>query len=222
MRLYDYTKPWVTHVSLQNGSAVEDFGRADLYREPYNKPIVFDEVSYEGNLPQRWGQLTGQEMTARFWQGIIAGTYVTHGESFNAPNQNMWFTRGGELHGQSPAIIAFLETILDSPPAAGIEPIDKWQDVHTAGEAGNYYLIYFGMEKPDSWLFELPAAGLKNGMRFHVDLLDTWDMTVTPQTDEFVINVDGKYRVHSKAKMKIPMPKKPYMAVRVTRIPEGK
>src|SRR5262249_5778015 len=39
-RLYNHTRPWVTHVSLQNGSAVADFGRALLYRHVYNNPVA--------------------------------------------------------------------------------------------------------------------------------------------------------------------------------------
>ena len=31
--IYNHTRPWVTHVSIQNGSAVEDPGRATLYRD---------------------------------------------------------------------------------------------------------------------------------------------------------------------------------------------
>src|SRR5207253_3114828 len=31
--IYDPFKPWVTHLSVQNGSAVDDFGRAVIYRE---------------------------------------------------------------------------------------------------------------------------------------------------------------------------------------------
>ncbi|MDQ3848914.1 MAG: DUF4038 domain-containing protein, partial [Thermoproteota archaeon] len=79
---YEHWKPEFTHVSIQNSSAVEDFGRATLLRDAYFKPIVYDEVCYEGNLTQRWGQLSGEEMVHAFWQGIIAGTYVTHGETY--------------------------------------------------------------------------------------------------------------------------------------------
>ena len=152
-RLYDYSRPWVTHASLQNGSAVEDFGRAELYRDVYNKPIVLDEVKYEGDFPQRWGQLSAQEMVARFWQGTIAGVYVGHGETFTNPNGPVWTRDGGVLRGQSPPRIAFLKKILDTAPPEGIDPIDKWQDVHTAGKAGEYYLVYFGDAAPTSWLF---------------------------------------------------------------------
>src|SRR5262249_3305345 len=79
--IYNHTQPWVTHASIQNGSAVADFGRALLYRDVYRKPVVFDEVKYEGDIEQRWGNLSAEEMVHRFWQGAIAGTYVGHGET---------------------------------------------------------------------------------------------------------------------------------------------
>ena len=222
LRLYDYTKPWVTHVSLQNSSAVEDFGRADLYRDPYNKPIVFDNVNFEGNQPQRNARLTPQEMTARFWQAAIAGTYAGHGEAITDPSGILWSTRGGTLRGQSPPRIAFLKKILDTAPPDGIDPIDKWQDPRTAGQPASYYLIYLGNDKPDSWLFDLPSIGLKNGMKFHVDMLDTWAMTITPVDDEFTINIDSKYRAHAKGKLKVKLPGEPYMALRIVRIGDAK
>ena len=139
-RLYNHTLPWVTHASIQNGSAVEDFGRAGLYRDVYRKPIVFDEVKYEGNIDQRWGQLSAEEMVHRFWQGTIAGTYVGHGETYLDPQDVLWWSKGGVLHGQSPARLTFLKKVLESAPPEGLEPIDKWQDLRTAGKAGEYYL----------------------------------------------------------------------------------
>jgi hypothetical protein len=214
MRLYDYSKPWVTHASLQNGSAVEDFGRAELYRDVWNKPVVLDEVKYEGNIELRWGQLSGEEMTERFWQGTIAGVYVGHGECFQNSG-DVWLSKGGTLKGTSPPRIAFLRSILDAGPPDGIDPIDKWQDVHTAGKAGSYYLIYFGREKPTSWRFELPKAGLKEGMTFKVDVLDTWQMTTTPVDATFTIRADGRYRYHADGP-EIPLPGRPYMALRIT------
>ena len=36
------------------------------------KPIVFDEIMYEGNLNRRWGNLSGDEMARRFCLGIMA------------------------------------------------------------------------------------------------------------------------------------------------------
>ena len=36
----------------------------------------------EGNMDNRWGSLSGQEYLYRLWQGLIVGTYVTHGECY--------------------------------------------------------------------------------------------------------------------------------------------
>ena len=101
-RLFNHTHPLLTHASIQNGSAVADFGRALLYRDVYRKPVVFDEVKYEGDFEQRWGNLSGEEMTHRFWQGTIAGTYVGHGETYRNPDDLVWWSKGGKLRGKSP------------------------------------------------------------------------------------------------------------------------
>jgi hypothetical protein len=216
--IYDHNKPWVSHASIQNGSAVEDAGRAVIYRDVYNKPIVFDEVKYEGNIPQRWGDLSAEEMVHRFWQGTIAGTYVGHGETYKHPEDIIWWARGGKLYGQSPARIAFLKKILDESPAEGIDPIDKWQDVRTAGQPGKYYLVYFGREAPTEWLFELPRAGLSDGMQFGAEVIDTWNMTIAPVDGAFRIITDGTYRYHAQGLRKIQLPGNSYTAIRIRRV----
>src|SRR3954453_13043135 len=179
-RMYDPGKPWLTHLSVQNGIACADFGRAVIYRQLARKPVVFDEVKYEGNSPKRWGQLSGEELTLRFWTGTIAGTYVGHGEIFMRPDRQTWLSKGGVLRGQSPQRIAFLKQILATAPPGGIDPIDQYYETHIGGKAGEYYLIYFGVEKPSEWPFELPREALSDGMKFRVDVIDTWNMTVTP------------------------------------------
>jgi hypothetical protein len=196
---------------------VSVFGRAVLYRDVYRKPVVFDEVKYEGDIEQRWGNLSAQEMVHRFWQGTIAGTYVGHGETYRHPQDILWWAKGGVLHGQSPARIAFLKKVLEAGPAEGIEPIDKWQDERTAGKAGEYYLIYFGRERPGEWAFELPKAGLKDGMRFGVEVLDTWDMTVTPVEGVFTIKAEGSYRYRGEGPGIVKLANKPYLALRIVR-----
>jgi hypothetical protein len=218
--IYDHNKPWVTHASIQNGSAVEDFGRAVLYRDVYRKPIVFDEVKYEGNIPQRWGDIGAEEMVHRFWQGTIGGTYVGHGETYKHPQDVIWWARGGTLHGASPPRLAFLRQVLEESPAAGIDPIDKWQDHRTAGVPGEYYLVYFGRETPSEWEFSLPRAGLAAGMRFTAEVIDTWDMTVESVPGEFTIIEDATYRYRAEGLPKIVLPGKPWMALRIRRVPD--
>lgn len=216
--LYNHTHPWVTHASIQNGSAVADFGRAGLLRDVYRKPVIYDEVKYEGDIEQRWGHLPAEEMVHRFWQGAIAGTYVGHGETYRHPQDVLWWSKGGVLHGQSPDRIAFLRKILEGGPAGGLEPIDKWQDVRTAGEKGEYYLIYFGKERPREWAFVLPRAGVDGPLRLRAEVIDTWAMTVTPLPGVFTLKPQGKYRLVCEDTPALPLPGKPYLALRLLRV----
>jgi hypothetical protein len=217
--LYNHTRPWVTHASIQNGSAVEDFGRAALYRDVYRKPIVFDEVKYEGDIPERWGHLTAEELVHRFWQGTIAGTYVGHGETYREPGEVLWWSKGGILRGQSPPRIAFLRTILEDGPREGLEPIDKWQDCPIAGKKGEYYLVYFGKAAPREWAVELPRTGLDDPMTLRAEVIDTWGMTITPIDGTFTLRPKDRYTFTCADRPRIALPGKPYMAIRLRRVP---
>jgi hypothetical protein len=179
---------------------------------------VYDEVCYEGDIPQRWGTISAEEMVHRFWQGTIAGTYVGHGETYLHSQDILWWSKGGVLHGQSPTRLTFLKEILEEGPAQGLDPIDKWQDVRTAGVRGEYYLIYFGKEWLDEWTFELPSQGLSEGLKFQVEVIDTWEMTITPIEGVFEVVPEGAYRCGSKGDRKVTLPGKPYIALRICRM----
>lgn len=215
--IYDHNKPWVTHVSMQNGSAVEEPGRAELYRDVYRKPIVYDEVKYEGKSPYRWGNLSGPEMVHRFWCGTVAGTYVGHGDYFLV-KEDTWTSFGGSLKGESAPRLAFLRRIMEEGPAEGIDPIDRWQDPRVGGKPGDYYLIYFGHETPTAWPFHLYKNGLTNGMKFQVEVIDTWAMTITPVQGEFVAAKKDNYDFSDAQGRSVPLPGKPGMAIRIRRL----
>jgi hypothetical protein len=218
--LYDHNKPWVTHASIQNGSAVEDPGRAELYRDVYRKPIVYDEVKYEGDIPSRWGTLSAEEMVFRFWNGLVAGTYVGHGETYLHPGDDvLWWSKGGVLRGQSPARLAFLRQVMEDGPRDGINPIDKWQDVRVGGVPGEYYLIYFGKERPAEWKFSLYKTRLADGMRFTAEILDTWAMTATPVPGVFTLKKKDNYYFEDAGEKSVALPGKPYVALRIRRAP---
>ena len=215
--IYNHTLPWVTHASIQNGAAVLDPERAVLYRDVYRKPIVFDEVKYEGDIERRWGQLSAPEMVMRFWNGLIAGTYVGHSEIFRTPADS-WLAGGGELRGQSVARLAFLRRLMVEMPADGIEPIDKWQDRRTGGKAGEFYLVYFGAEAPTAWAFTLFKDELKDGMTFRADIIDTWNMTITPVPGTFTTKKRDAYVFDDADGKAIKLPGKPYLALRIQRV----
>jgi hypothetical protein len=191
-RLYNHTHPWVTHVSLQNGPAVEDPARAELLREVYRKPLVFDEVRYEGDF-MRWASLSGRELVHRFWTGTVAGTYVGHSEFFLEANFVTWLGQGGVLKGESPPRLAFLRQVLEDSPPAGIGPIDRWERADLGGQSGEYYLLYFGHATPTEWIFQLPRYRLADGMEFRVEILDTWAMSITSVAGVFVVKTRPPY-----------------------------
>ena len=224
--IYDHNKPWITHASIQNGLAVEEPGRAELYRDVYRKPIVYDEVKYEGRSPYRWGNLSGEEMVHRFWCGTVAGTYVGHGDYFFTTVEDTWTSFGGKLSGQSAPRLAFLRKILEDSPAEGIEPIDRWQDPRVGGKSGEYYLMYFGRETPTAWAFRLYKNGVADGMRFKIEVIDTWAMTITPVEGEFVAKKLNNYDFLDATGRAVTLPGKPGMALRIRRVgaagPAGK
>jgi hypothetical protein len=215
---YNHNQPWVTHASIQNGSAVADFGRAVLYRDAFNKPIVLDEVKYEGNFPERWGNLSAEEMVHRFWQGTIAGTYVGHGETYLSPDELVWWSKGGTLRGESPPRIAFLRKVLEEAPPGGLDPIDKWQSADIAGRKGEYYLVYLGKQAPKEWAVELPRVGQDAPLALRAEILDTWDMTVTPVEGTFVFKPSDRYTLICQDRPKIALPGKPYLAIRLRKV----
>jgi hypothetical protein len=216
--IYNHTQPWITHASIQNGSAVEEIGRAELYRDVYRKPVVYDEVKYEGDIPKRWGNLTAEEIVHRFWNGAIAGTYVGHGETYLSPDDVLWWSKGGVLKGQSPPRLAFLRRVLEDSPAGGIDPIDKWQNPQYGGQPAEYYLVYLGKEKPASWPFELPKARLEDGMKFTAEVLDTWNMTITPVDGVFTLKKKSDHFFADEQGRSVELPGKPYLAIRIKRV----
>jgi hypothetical protein len=211
-RIYDYKKPWVTHVSLQYYNAVREFGVSPLLRDIYRKPIVHDEINYEGNVSRRWGQLSGEELTSRFWIAYTGGAYATHGEA----TEEGWISLGGELTGTSPQRIAFLRKIVEAAPKDW-RPIDQYYLLNAIGKYGEYYLYYFGKDTPKEWAFALPDEGLESGMKFKVELIDTWNMTVTPLNKVFEVQKLDNYTFIDKDKSKVKLPGKPYMALRITK-----
>ena len=137
---YDHTKPWVTHCSIQHS----DLEQVREWRETYGKPVVVDECCYEGNIQNRWGNISAREMVHRFWQGTVGGGYVGHGETYLHPEDILWWSKGGVLHGESPARIAFLRDVLEDSPPAGLEPVNQVG----ASKGTDYYLYYFGVAQP--------------------------------------------------------------------------
>jgi len=166
---YDHTKPWVTHCSIQSS----DLHRTIEWRNQYNKPVLFDECKYEGDVPEGWGNLTAEQMTDRFWLGTISGAYVGHGETYKHPRDILWWSKGGVLHGQSPARIAFFKQIMADVPFNDMQPTRLSDDAVMLAQGGRLYFVY--LTGPSSVSFDLPGP-----RPYKLDAIDTWAMTTTP------------------------------------------
>jgi hypothetical protein len=189
--IYDHSKPWVTHVSMQSS----ELEKALDYIKQYQKPVIYDECKYEGNIHHRWGSISAHEMVRRFWLATVQGAYAGHGETYLDSKDILWWSKGGELKGESPKRIAFLRRLLESAPKEGLDSASTYY--LGAGQPKSYYLFYFDLNQPAVYTFELAP-----GVKYKADLIDPWEMTIQP--------IDGTYE----GKFEMRLPGRPYLAVR--------
>jgi hypothetical protein len=162
--------------------------------------------------------LSGFDMVHRFWCGMAGGTSVGHGDYFNTLDEDTWTSFGGRILGTSVPRLAFLRKILEAGPAEGLDPIDKWTDPNTVGQAGEYYLTYFGRSAPTSWTFQRFKRSVTDGLRFKVDVIDIWEMKINAVEGEFVTKKKDNYHYMDSNGRSVTLPGKPGIAVRVQRV----
>lgn len=169
---YDHTKSWVSHASIQNSKLEQGLS----LREKYQKPVVYDECRYEGNIERGWGQLSAQTMTQRFWIGAMNGCYVGHGECIKAPGDILWWGKGGVLRGESPKRIAFFRRFMEALPFNEMIPVHQDTSTFVLSKPGKVYLVY--ALKPCTIKLNLGGKG-----DYTVELVDTWNMTTEKLND---------------------------------------
>ena len=214
--MYDYGQPWVTHASLQTSN----FEEAEAWLKAWHKPIIFDEIMYEGNLNKRWGNISGEENTRRFWLGVVAGCYVTHGETYLDPEQpldedttpTLWWSHGGKLKGTSPARIGFLRKLVEETAAmagkeakrtgleAGAQYYLNASSLDATGKVTDEIFYYMDFHQPIYYEFPLPEG------RFTAEMIDPWEMKVSLVSGTF------------SGKTKLKLTGRPYHAVRFRRV----
>jgi hypothetical protein len=198
---YDYTKPWITHASTQRIDVYRTAENTDQWREAWGKPVVIDECAYEGDIDQGWGNITGEEMVRRFWEGAVRGGYVGHGETFLNETEDLWWSKGGNLVGSSPARIGFLAGILAQAPDGVLDPLPGDWDAPRGGVPGVLELIYFGFNRPSYRTIMLPPDAVCT-----VDVIDTWNMTIE--------RLDGQ----RSGIFRVQLPARQYMAIRLNMV----
>ena len=206
---YDHTKPWVTHVCIQNW----DTKQVKRWRSTYQKPIINDELEYEGNRVFPWGNISAQEAVHRFWIMVTNGAYAGHGETYVHPEDILWWSKGGILHGESWQRFAFLRRIMEEGPVGGLTPLeDSWVWTRVSGgQNGDYRLIYFGEHQPLSWIEGLPDTD-----DYEIDIIDTWEMTITAGTRRIMKPFKAAAGSNPETlRYELVLPGKPYQAVQI-------
>ena len=189
MKYYDFSKPWVTHCSCQRIDLYKHVETTNELIDQFHKPVVWDEICYEGNIDNGWGNISGQELVRRFYESVLRGGCAGHGETFVHPKNILWWSHGGVLHGESDERFQFLKKIWADVPggylkhAEGI--FDETVGIPVAQEKvmdwingkivwADYELHYYGFGRPSFKDFTFPE-----GKKYQVDLIDTWNMTIT-------------------------------------------
>ncbi|SMH44182.1 Protein of unknown function [Rathayibacter oskolensis] len=196
VEIFDYSVPWATHASIQNGDSTA--ANVDKWRHRWGKPVVIDEFGYEGDLDQGWGNLTAEAALSRHWLGTLRGGYLTHGETFYRDDHVIFWAKGGTLTGAVPGKLRFLEQVVAESPTGRLEPLSSDFDAVRGGVAKQYVLIYFADRRP---LFR--DVQIPDGSTARIDVLDTWNCTATP--------VEGRHG----GTVRVPLPARPWMAIRL-------
>lgn len=230
--IYDFTRKNITHCSLQ----IRDVDRVKEFMKKYQKPVVYDECAYEGDLPMDWGNISGFELVHRFWSLYAQGAYGTHGEVFLSADDVLWWAKGGILKGESTPRIAFLKEILKE--AEG--PLAPW-NIREYAKPGEFqtpeklfdgvrkdnpvaHLYYYGEEEEREKMFQVPEyAGRYQDQYFLYYLGHTAPGKITlylPEEALYRIEVIDTWEMTRKqayfgkgGKVEIPLPGKEAIAV---------
>ncbi|MCC5930130.1 MAG: DUF5060 domain-containing protein [Cyclobacteriaceae bacterium] len=177
---YDHSEKWITHTCTQTSQ----FYNAIRWRKMYQKPLLFDEMRYEGDVPSGWGNLSGEEMASYFWMAGLSGGYPTHGDTYandsDGENEVRWWAKGGTLMGTSPPRIAWFRSIMEELPVHEMQPELISSDApeklsnnqYYFFKEGEVYLAYVADPKQNL------IIELSGNQPYVMDVMDTWSMEI--------------------------------------------
>ena len=210
LEYYDYSKAWITHCSLQRKDMYKHVEFTDEILKQYKKPAVWDEIAYEGNVELGWGNISPEEMVRRFWEAFLRGGHAGHGETYLSPDDILWWSKGGVLHGESYKRFEFLLNILKETPGGYMKKgagmfdtvvgIPSFED----NDTGNWFpphisyeIHYYGFGRPGFRTFNFPED-----KKYQIEVIDTYNMTIENR---------GVFSGYTK----IDLPAREYMAIRL-------
>lgn len=196
-KMFDHRNKYLTHCSVQKVNLYRTVENTDEFREKYGKPVVWDECSYEGNINYTWGNLCAEEFVRRFWEATARGGYMGHGETYiDDEHDILWWSHGGELHGESQERIKFYKDVMSECKNLELTYGSGESDIAEATAGMDTVLIYTGLYQPKIVSLALPKVAT-----YKVYAIDTWNM----EKKLIAENANGLIDVE--------LPSRPYCAV---------
>ena len=196
IHFFNYHNPCLTHCSLQRTSMYTSAELTGDFQRKYRKPVIWDEIGYEGNIKAIFGNCTPEDVVGRFWEGTIRGGFAGHGETYFTPDCILWWAKGGKLYGMSPIRIRFLKEVMKDYGNPQFICLGNSTHHPLGAEEDNIFAWYFGNTQSKEQDIVLPS---RHG--YQVEIIDTWNMKRTI--------LDGVFS----GVCEVPMGGKPYMAV---------
>ena len=216
---FDHRKPWVDHVCIQNW----DVKRTADWRREWGKPIVNDELEYEGDISLAWGDLTAQELTHRFWVTVTRGGYARTRRMLRSSRRPALVGQGrrftwGELEARR------------FPPLHHRRGCRQWAHSRTDDEWPWQRVSLASEGDIQADLFRGASAGALGGgpaegrsRPCEVDIIDAWNMTIAASQARSLSRLspasaargaNGGIR-QPPAAFAVGLPAKPYQAIRI-------
>lgn len=240
---WDFANPDTTHVCLQSADAQKIPG---LLRK-FGKPVVYDEMGYEGNIPYSWGNLSAFEMMNRFWKTVSMGGYATHGETYMEEmndEQLLWWGKGGTLKGKSVERIRFLRELVESfsetpvlyqskegLPFESQEQLKEILNQNIPGISDNIVFICMSKMTDEEFthmleFFTLPIIHVREEvfLQYFGDMCTIYGTMELPEDNYYTVEVVDAWEMtrvitkeHVNGKVEVKLPGKPGIAILATR-----
>ncbi len=176
-------RPWLTHVSYQHP---DTYTLMLELKKAYGKPVINDEYQYEGNLPDEWGNSSGEVELERHWRSVMAGGYATHGEAFiKDNNRDIFWAYGGDMTGESARRLKFMKELIAKCPFEQMErdPVNSdSQHYYTLKKGTDFYLVFMRDDMPGKslWVGDWSSLDRKT-VRYKATVYDVWNCTLVKE-----------------------------------------
>ncbi len=200
--IYDYKHNWPTHCSIKQVDCYKGCEETDELVARFNKPVVYEDFGFEGNLEYGWGNLTKEEALRRVWEVTLRGGYPSYSEARNI-NEKEWWLQGGKISSSNINSIALLKELVNDSEGLSFYPY-SWDELcaiytnEEDAEVRSQYLYYYSFMAPGK-----RSYFVDDETDYLVEVIDTVNANIYRQ---------GIHR----GEFEIELPEKPYVAVRLS------